>query len=182
MEIVSIVDLGVIFGIEITYTNQQGELPKPWQSVWGSTGALTGPGRPHPRVRGSNIVKSHDSANSKIVISSSSNNSEMVAGATVYFYKGNLPSYDDPNPWYFTPFDPLITTPIALQMTFALSPWTGVYYTGDGFEVTNLTTPITGQSGYGQFSQPGASEQLGYFPGVPSQANIDDPLIDFDII
>ena len=69
-------------------------------------------------------------------------------------------------------------------MTFALSPWTGVYYSSaeNSFDVTDLTEPVTGQSGYGQFSQPSADEQLGYFPGVPSEANINDPLIDFDII
>ena len=181
VEIVSIVELADRF--EITYTNPTGELPKPWQSVWGSTGALTGTGRPHPSVFSTNIVKSHDSATSKIQITGRTNNSEMVAGATVYFYKGNLPSYDNPNPWYYVPFVTDVTIPIALQMTFALSPWTGVYYKDtESFEVTDLTEPVTGQSGYGQFSQPSATEQLGYFPGVPSAASINDPLIDFDII
>ena len=127
---------------------------------------------------------SHDTANSKIEITNTLNNSEMVAGATVYFYKGDLGAYENKNPWYFTPFDPLVTTPIVLQMTFALSPWTGVYYPYgiNSFEVTNPTTPITGQSGYGQFSQPSASEQTGSLPGVPGVANISNPLIDFDII
>ena len=182
VEIVSIVEL--VDSYEIIYTNPIGELPKPWQSVWGSTGALTGPARPHPRARSRNIVMSHDSATSKIEITNIENNSEMVAGATVYFYKGNLPSYDNPNPWYYVPFAPNVTIPIALQMTFALSPWTGVYYSSaeNSFDVTDLTEPVTGQSGYGQFSQPSADEQLGYFPGVPSEANINDPLIDFDII
>jgi len=181
VEIVSIVELADSY--EITYTNLTGEV-KPWQSVWGSTGALTGAGRPHPSVFSKNIVMSHDTANSKIEITSTLDNSEMVAGATVYFYKGDLGAYENKNPWYFTPFDPSVTTPIALQMTFALSPWTGVFYPDgiNSFEVTNLTTPITGQSGYGQFSQPSASEQTGSLPGVPGVANISDPLIDFDII
>jgi hypothetical protein len=185
VEIVSIVELTDNIGdyFEIEYNNPSDvNKIKPWQSVWGSTGALTGAGRPHPRVNSTNIVMAHDAANSKIKITDTEDNSEMVAGATVYFYKGDLGAYENKNPWYFTPLDSLVTIPIALQMTFALSPWTGVYYTDDGFEVTNNTTPITGQSGYGQFSQPSASEQTGSLPGVPGVANISDPLIDFDII
>ena len=183
VEIVSIV--GLVDSYMIEYSNPSDvDKIKPWQSVWGSTGALTGPDRPHPSYKSKNIVMSHDIANSKIEITDIDNNSEMVVGATVYFYKGNLGGYENKNPWYFVPFAPNVTIPIALQMTFALSPWTGVFYPYgiNSFEVTNNTLPVTGQSGYGQFSEPGAFEQQESFPNVSGDAEITDPLINFDII
>ena len=169
-------------GYIITYTNLVGNI-KPWQSVWGSNGALTGAGRPHPSVYSKNVVVFHNTSNSTIQVTDVSTNPEMVVGATMYFYRGDLSTYDNPNPWYYVPFETGVDTPIALQMTFALSPWAGVYYKDtDSFEVTDLTTPITDQSGYGQFSEPGAVEQQGVFIDIPGTANITDPLIDFDII
>tara|TARA_R110002050_G_scaffold72845_1_gene156865 strand:+ start:23 stop:5116 length:5094 start_codon:yes stop_codon:yes gene_type:complete len=183
VRIVSIVALADSYMIEYSNPSDVDKI-KPWQSVWGSTGALTGPGRPHPSYKSKNIVMSHDIANSKIEITDIDNNSEMVVGATVYFYKGNLGGYENKNPWYFVPFAPNVTIPIALQMTFALSPWTGVFYPYgiNSFEVTSNTLPVTGQSGYGQFSEPGAFEQQESFPNVSGDAEITDPLINFDII
>jgi len=185
VEIVTITPITGSSNYSITYINLVGEV-KEQQSVWGNNGALTGPGRPHPSVYSQDLVQSHDTATSTIVIKRREDNPEMVPGATVYFYKGDLASYDNPNPWYYTPIDTSITTPplaIALQMTFALSPWTGVFYPfTDSFHVNDLTAPATPQSGYAQFTQPGAEEQLDRFPGVPSESNISDPLINFDII
>ena len=182
VEIAGIVQLANSAGFEITYINLTGEI-KAWQSVWGNNGALTGAGRPHPSVYSKNIVITHDSANSKIRVTDI--NSEMVVGATVYFYKGYLPSYDNPNPWYYTPIDTSVTPPpTVLQMTFALSPWTGVYYKDtNSFKINDPgTTPLTPQSGYGQFTPPGDDHQYQVFPGTTSEANISDPLINFDII
>ena len=181
VEIAGIVQLTNL-DYEITYINLTGEI-KAWQSVWGNNGALTGAGRPHPSVYSKNIVVTHDSANSKIRLTGI--NSEMVAGATVYFYKGYLPSYDNPNPWYYTPIDTSVTPPpTVLQMTFALSPWTGVYYKDtDSFKINDPgTTPLTPQSGFGQFTPPGDDHQYQVFAGTTSEANISDPLINFDII
>ena len=167
----------------ITYINPSNvEKIKNLQLVWGTTGALTGAGKPHPSVYSQNWVVSHDTATSTIIVKGI--NTEMVAGATVYFYKGNLASYENPNPWYYAPKVTNVNTPIALQMTFALSPWTGIYYPVEpsSFNVNNLTTPSTPQSGYAQFTEPGAAEQYGIFPGVTSESNISNPLISFDII
>jgi hypothetical protein len=183
VEINTITPIAGTTNYSITYINLVGEI-KQWQSVWGNNGALTGLGRPHPNVYSQNIVISHDTATSTIVVKGI--NAEMVPGATVYFYKGDLASYDNPNPWYYTPIDASITTPplaIALQMTFALSPWTGRFYPfTNSFDVNDLTTPATPQSGYAQFTQPEADEQYGLFTGVPSESNISNPLINFDII